>query len=548
MFFYWPLFTILGDSILTDEGTLTNQYLLTVINDRLNRRFFLFTFQQTLVSVFFSLLMGLPGAYIFAKYRFRGDSLLKNLLTVPFVLPPIVVVLGFILAFGPEGMVNGLWKEVSGSNDPLIDIYKTFWGIILAHTFYNASVFIRVVGAGWEQLDPEFEEVATTLGSSKSQIFLKITLPRLFPSLLAASVIVFLYCFTSFAIVYSIGGIHFQTLETRIYTTTQAFWKEDRFHLGAALALIQLFICIVLAWIYAKQSEQIRGEKAGYKAIQQKKFLFSEKVGLARKIGAAGYFMFLGLIILFPIATIILTSLVSKDGNISLQAYMDILIEEHNPFLGASPRLQILNTLTFSILTTIGATFLALVAAYALNSIGTANTFRITSRRLLIIFTLIPMASSNITFALGFLRTFGNTLMKADNIWISIVLAHILVAFPFANRSINASLEAQNPEYRQIAATLGASRFETLIKIELPLILPGIIAAATFSFAISMGEFGATYFISSPEYSTISVGIYRFLDMRQMQTSAAMAVLLIVVCVSAFLIVERLGRVERILG
>ncbi|MFX0211588.1 MAG: ABC transporter permease, partial [Candidatus Hodarchaeota archaeon] len=243
-----------------------------------------------------------------------------------------------------------------------------------------------------------------------------------------------------------------------------------------------------------------------------------------------------------------LTSLISGEGDVNLKAYTEILTEEYNRFLGASPRVQVINTLMFSILTMLGATLLAFIAAYALNTISTTSRARITVRRLLIIFTLIPMASSNITFALGLLRTFGNTLMKADNVWMAIVLVHILVAFPFANRSISAILEAQNPEYRQIAATLGSSRLRTLVKVELPLILPGIIAAATFSFAISMGEFGATYFISSPKYSTISVGIYRFLDMRQMQSAAAMAVLLITVCTIAFLIIEKLGRVERILG
>ncbi|MFX1514518.1 MAG: ABC transporter permease, partial [Promethearchaeota archaeon] len=463
--------------------------------------------------------------------------------------PPVVVVLGFLLAFGPEGIINNFWKEVSGTNKPIINIYKTFWGIIFAHTFYNASVFIRVVGTGWEQLNPEFEEVSTTLGSSDQRTFFRITFPRLWPSLLAASVIVFLYCFTSFTIVFAIGGIKYQTLETRIYTTARAYLIEDRINLAAALALIQLIVCILLSWIYARESELMRGEKVGYSTTQLKNTLFSNPlISYQRKITIFSYFVVLCGVILLPMFAVFAFSLFTKDGNFSFQVYLDILSEKHNPFLRTSPRSQIINSLIFSILTMIGATLLGLIAAYALNSLTEYKSLRITIRRFLIIFVLIPMAASNITFALGLFRTFKDTIIWKENIWMIIVLAHILVAFPFANRSINASLESQNPEYRQIAATLGASRIRTLLKIELPLILPSIIAAATFSFAISMGEFGATYFLSSPEYSTISVGIYRFLDMRQMQSAASMAVLLIIVCTISFLIVEKLGRVERILG
>ena len=92
--------------------------------------------------------------------------------------------------------------------------------------------------------------------------------------------------------------------------------------------------------------------------------------------------------------------------------------------------------------------------------------------------------------------------------------------------------------------TLGASRWHIFRNIELPIISPGILAGATFALAISFGEFGATYFIARSEFTTMTIGIYKFLDLRQLQNSSIMASILILVCVFAFLLVQKLGEDE----
>ena len=93
-------------------------------------------------------------------------------------------------------------------------------------------------------------------------------------------------------------------------------------------------------------------------------------------------------------------------------------------------------------------------------------------------------------------------------------------------------------EVIDIADTLGASHWGRFWNVELPLIVPGLVVSGAFAFAISLGEFGATYFLARQDLITLSIGIYQLIGNRQMQLAAAMATLLMVVAWIAFFIIE----------
>ena len=112
-FFFIPLFFILIDAFLSDAGYITAEFIIDALVNPLNLYFIRFTINQAIISSIITIIVGLPGAYIFAKYRFPGDRILKTILTIPFVLPPIVVVLGFVLLIGPNGILNSLLMRSS---------------------------------------------------------------------------------------------------------------------------------------------------------------------------------------------------------------------------------------------------------------------------------------------------------------------------------------------------------------------------------------------------------------------------------------------------
>ena len=114
-----------------------------------------FTAWQAPASTGLTLLVALPGAYVFARFDFPGKQVLRAVVTVPFVLPTVVVGTAFLALLGRGGLLDELWG---------VRLDTTVWAILLAHVFFNYAVVVRTVGGLWAQLDPRQEEAARVLG------------------------------------------------------------------------------------------------------------------------------------------------------------------------------------------------------------------------------------------------------------------------------------------------------------------------------------------------------------------------------------------------
>ncbi|RLF75259.1 iron ABC transporter permease, partial [Thermococci archaeon] len=114
--------------------------------------------------------------------------------------------------------------------------------------------------------------------------------------------------------------------------------------------------------------------------------------------------------------------------------------------------------------------------------------------------------------------------------------------YPFVLRAISTVLKKIKPSLKEAAMSLGANELKAFLKVELPLAFGGIVVGAIFAFAMSIAELGATYMIYKPEYTTITIAIYRFLGSRQFGPASAMSVILMMVSTIAFILIERTGE------
>jgi thiamine transport system permease protein len=140
---------------------------------------------------------------------------------------------------------------------------------------------------------------------------------------------------------------------------------------------------------------------------------------------------------------------------------------------------------------------------------------------------------------LGFVLSFGPWLTSP----LLVPFAHTLIALPFVIRTLQPAIASIPQRLRQAAASLGASPWEVWKNIDLPILRRAALAASTFAFTISLGEFGATLLISRPEYPTIPVAIERFLSQPgglNYGQAMAMATLLMALTVAGILLIERL--------
>ncbi len=521
VFFFLPLSRILA--LTFDPTTLTSENIL------LASQVLLFTLYQALLSTFFTLLLGLPSAYLFARYDFRGKPLLRALTAVPFMLPTVVVAAGFSALLGPRGLVHTLLPLFS------FPFIGTLWAILLAHVFYNTTVIIRVVGNALSSLDPKLEAAARSLGADSFHVWWNVVLPILRPAILAASLLVFLFDFTSFGVILLLGGSQFATLEVEIYVRVLML---PNLSLAALLSVIQLICTLAVSLLYTRVVNRMTVQTAPRSAESnlRKPKTWREKVFVAILVFLLTSFFFL------PLSSLPLRSLFRLEADrgqrgevqygFTTSYYTELFVNRNNSIFYVPPIQATVNSLGYAVATVILSLLLGFPAAFAL-----ARPTHL--ERILDPLVILPLGSSAVMLGLGFIISFGIWLMSP----LLVPFAHTLVALPFVIRTLQPAIASVPERLRQAAASLGASPLEVWKNIDLPILRRATLTAAIFAFTISLGEFGATLLIARPDYPTIPVAIARFLSQpggMNYGQAMAMATILMLLTLISILLIEKL--------
>ena len=222
-------------------ATLFDPYFLQVVQ---------FTVWQATLSTLISVILAIPVARAYARRPvFIGRGILITLMGLPVVMPVIVAVFGIVAVYGRSGLLNTVLQP-AGLTIPL-EIYG-LTGILLAHTFFNLPLAVRLILPAWDQVTAENWRTASTLGMSSGQLFRFIEWPVISAFLPGVVVIVFLLCFTSFAVVLTLGGgPSATTIEVAIYQALRFEFDPGQ---AAILALTQLFLCVCSCLLYTSDA------------------------------------------------------------------------------------------------------------------------------------------------------------------------------------------------------------------------------------------------------------------------------------------------------
>lgn len=540
LFYFYPLIKILQVSYTRSSAGIGASFS-EALNYPLLLRVTWFTFWQAVLSTLLTLGIGLPGAYLLARYNFRGKSLLQALFGIPFVMPTLVVAAAFYSMVGPNGWVNlGLMAAFKLEEPPVV-LTNSIYAILLAHVFYNTTIVLRVVGDFWSHMDSRLVLAARSLGASRWQAFRRVSLPLLSPAILAAALLVFIFDFTSFGVILVLGGPRFATLEVEIYYQTVGLFNLP---LAATLSLLQLGCTLAMTVIYTRLSARLSRPIS-----LQSSRLFVQNLANWRAKLTAGVI----LVILFSLLTAPLIGLAARsftrfelergergepERGFTLDFYRELGINRRNSLFYVPPTTAIGISLAYAGLTVLISLLVGLPAAWTL-----ARDRQSTLNRVLDPVLMLPLGTSAVTLGLGFIVALNQPPLDLRTSPLLVPLAHSLVAFPFVVRSLTPALQSIRPRLRQAASVLGASPGQVIRHIDLPLVGRAVLVASTFAFTISLGEFGATALIARPEYPTIPLVIYRFISQPgalNYGQAIALSTILMIVAASGMLIIERM--------
>lgn len=490
----WDLVSaVLGDSAMMDviTGAVWNSFSIAFI--------------VTLIDI----LVGLPMAWILVRKEFRGKKFLDTLMDMPLAFPTAVLGLSVVIFWGMP--VDGVSIPGLGFN------VSPYMMMVLLHIIFTYPYMVRSLSAILEQIEPNYETAAMTLGASRWTAVRTITLP-LFRAGLATG---FILCFARS--LSETGGTYIALtlmgVETTFFTgpTFISYMKgispEEAMGPMILISVIMILLALVLLFVVKRVMVRFRipikkvwpelGRKVSCGALPK-----------AKNILAIGFLLIVVLIPSFYIFMYLTEPVPAVD-------YGRLLSSTGISFLIAG--VAVIFDVIFGIP-------VAMYIARHKNGrfAGTLDT-------LVNIPLIIPTTALGFSLAL-FWGSFG---MSDSMALVLVILGHISFTYPLVVRNLTGAIEEVDPSYEEVAMTLGAKPFQAFRKILLPIVKSSVIAGGILAFTRSLGETGATVAISS-SVSTVPIYITQLVQDHMYADAAMCSIVLIVICFILMMVVRAL--------
>lgn len=521
LIFLLPLFSVLGRAFKDGPEAVINTFC-----DAYTWRLLAFTVWESLLSAVISVSLAIPFSVFFSKYSFFGRKAILTASDIAFALPAILCVLGFVIFYGNNGILNNILISLGLIEDKIKFLYS-FPSVIMAHVYLNFPVAFSLITSALSGMDEKEEMASKLLGKSNFYTFIRITIPKVKGTIISAFILIFLFCFPSFLIVMSLGGSpKYYTIEAEIYRRT---YTDVNTVSSSSLALFSFIIMSFLLLV----SGYGREEK---KASRSKRII--KKAKGWKRLEA---FVLSCLIFLFlapPLLSIVYRAFFTKDGSFTLKAWIDIA--SSSPTGAGTGMEAILNSLLIA--------FLSSSLAVSLSTAISISAVRRKSR-IIPLLTSLPMAAGSVSLGLGF--AFLSTRLPYKSIYISyilVILAHLVVVMPFTVRTIMPGAKRIPNTLPLASMCLGKGCYSSYRKVEKPMLKSYRRRAFAFAFALSLGEVNATMALAEGKVTTLPILIYKMINQYNYQGASALAIILLTTAIIVFAIGEKEDKTNVISG
>jgi len=501
LFLVAPLSSLYFASDLLNHQPIENTIFLSFWKDAYLKQVVFFSLWQAGLSTFLSVFIGLLVARAFAYYGdFTSQSVILGLFGLPLVVPAVVAVLGVVSVYGSQGWLS-LGSQLYGLN-----------GILLAHLFFNMPLTVRLLFPVWNNIPQQYWRIGAQFNMTSWQRWRHIEWPALKETLPGVSVLIFMLCLTSFAVVLTLGGgPKSTTLEVAIYQSLRFDFNPEQ---AVSLAILQLILSLLVAMIAAWLSHFPDVEanlNIGSQMVDQDKSIFHLLLILV-----AVTFVSLPLIAMFIDALKGPLIDVLSDINLWRAAAFSVLI-------GVSAA-------TISVL--LGWTLLAASAEKAnKGNKRLAQLFELSGS---VVYVVPPLVIGTGLFILlsKFINIFEWTILI-------VIIINGIMGLPFVIRTLGAAMRQNVMRYSRLCESLDVSGWQRFKLIDFPLLRKPLGLSASLVTAMAMGDLGVIALFGTPETATLPLLLYQRLSAYQMPQAAVIAVFLLVSCLLIFWLLER---------
>ena len=519
LFVLYPLLNILTASF-TGEGPNgwsrlieTPRYLQAITNTLI---------LATTVTVL-ATIIGVPLAYVTARFSFPGKSLIALLPLITLVIPEVIAAQTWLMMLGNNGLITRGLREI-GIRLPS---FYGWFGLITSMSFiYYTYVYIGVVAA-IGKFDAQLEEAAQSLGTSPALSRLKVMVPVILPAILASALLVFTMTVGNFAI----SMILSHRLPLLSVVTYQAAVAEGAADITMQSTLASVSVLIVMAVLFLNRWVVSRGK---YEIVQGR----GARPQPLRGLRGAGVALAAGLVVLIsllPLISIILGAFTHSRGPVMQWGTWSLANLERVFVTAPQP---LLNSLTYAgIATFISIGFSAVVSYVVVKKPSLLTPF-------VDYISAVPLALSGTVLGVALLATFHGGWLPLSGTAAIIVLAYVIRRMPFGMRNGQATLHNIPNSLEEASISLGVPPVQTFFKVVLPVMLPAIAAAAVLTWTTTVAELSASILVYSGGRETLPIQVFRLIDSGLMAYASAYGLVLVAVILIPIIVAAKVFRID----
>ena len=520
----YPMFGILKQSVLMEDGTLTFANFTKFFSKHMYTKTIVNSFKVTIVVTIFSLLIGVPLSYFYSFYKLRGAKVIFVVSILCCMSAPFLGAYSWVMLCGRNGIVTKFFLNVFGIK--IGSIYG-FKGIALVQTLkFFPLVFIYMNGA-FRNIDSTLLEASANMGCTGVKRFFKIVLMLSMPTLLAASLMVFMRAFADFGTPMLIGE-GFRTFPVEIYA--QYLGENGRdYGFAAAISVIAIVVTAVVFFLQKYATSRFNFSINALHPIEKKE---------AKGLGGILMHLYAYLLIFIGFAPNLYVCYLSfrdSSGAVFKDGY------SFNNYVLAGKKLlgrSIKNTFVLGFGSLAIIIVLAVIVAYLVVRRPRPLNHTIDSM------AMLPYIMPGAVVGIALIMAFGGKPWALTGTMTIMIINLVIRRMPYTIRSATACLMQISPSIEEAAISLGASKSKTFIKITVPMMSSGIISGAILSWVAIVTELSGSIILYNNKTITLTMSTYVAINRGNYGLACAFATILTVVTVISLLIYIKVSKNE----
>ncbi|EGP43882.1 ABC transporter permease [Achromobacter insuavis] len=526
-FVLYPLAVLFSNSVTGQDGGFSLEGFRALLADSQYLEAFGNTLVLGLLVTTCTILVGVPFAYMVARYDFPLKNLVAILPVLTIVIPEIIVGQSWLLVLGNNGILTNLLGDAGIS----LPSFYGWTGMVFSMTLvYYTYIYLGVLAA-LRGFDGQLEEAGLSLGTPPLMTQLRVLVPVLLPAVLVNALVVFTLVVGNFALAMLLGS-RVPLLSVMTYNTFVSEMGGSP-TLQSAMSVVSIAIVAIVLFVQKRVVERkvytmTQGRAPAARRVRSwQAMLYTGGVGLVILLSM------LPLIVVFIAAFTKTSGPVMHWGSWSLASMQRALHGAPEP---------ILNSLKFASLATVTGVAFAVLVSYLTIKKRSAFT------QVLDYIVVLPLTISGTVLGIALVQTFNTGWLVLAGTSGIMVLCYAVRRLPFAVRNASSVLFNIPDSIEEASISLGVSPLMTFFKVILPAMKASIISAAILMWLTTISELSASIVAYSGGLETMPIAIFRQVDGGRLGMASAYGAALVTVIVLPIIVSVKAFRIKLFSG